>query len=371
MAIAEMYPETSNRLQSVDALRGIVMAQRLISWPMVPAVASLPAGPIRNAINRQIHHVPWHGLSWIDFSFAGYVMLLGLSISLSLRKIRDSPENVAGVYSRVLRRAALLFVLGIFYNGGVTESWPDIRLMGVLQRLAICYLIGAFLFLHLRPTGRYALLAVILVSYWAILVLVPVPGGSTDPFAMEGNLAAWVDSQWLPGRKYFGAWDPEGLLTTLPAIGSCLVGMLWGDLLQGPGKSFDKVLWLAGGGLLAINAGYLWDLVLPINKSLWTSSYVMVTAGIGSLLLAGCYLVADVWQRPQVMFPFIVIGRNLLVAFLVTGLIPLDSLVGRVAGGDVARFLGAAGPFFAAGVEILFVWLLLHWMYVKGIVVKI
>tara|TARA_R110002072_G_scaffold243821_2_gene403041 strand:- start:8088 stop:9188 length:1101 start_codon:yes stop_codon:yes gene_type:complete len=366
-----MVPENSDRLQAVDALRGLVMAQRLISWPLVPAVASLPHGAFRDAVSRQIHHTPWHGLSWIDFSFAGYVMLMGLSISLSLRKVRESPETRRQAYSKILRRSGILFALGVFYNGGFTEPWPDIRLMGVLQRLAICYVTGAILFLHLRTEWRNLLLVAILGGYWAILAFVPVPGGSSGDFSFEGNLAAWTDSQWLPGRKHFGTWDPEGLLTTLPAIGSCLVGMLWGDLLQGPKKSFDKVVWLAGGGLLAINVGCLWDLVLPINKSLWTSSYVVVTAGIGSILLAGCYLVADVWQRPQVLFPFVVIGRNLLVAFLVTGLIPLDPLVERVAGGDVARILGAAGPFFAAGIEILFVWLLLHWMYVKGIVIKI
>jgi predicted acyltransferase len=346
------------------------MAQRLIGLPLIPAIASLPPGWFRDIVTPQLHHATWHGLTWVDFSFAGYVMIMGLAISLAFRRQADGTQR-RNPYPRILRRTVLLFALGLIYNGGFSHEWPDIRLAGVLQRMAICYFVGAVIYLNSPKKFRYALLPTILIAYWLLMAFVPSPSGVAGDYSFEGNLAAWVDRRFLPGRAYFGSWDPEGILTTIPAIASCLAGMLWGDLLQSQLRTSDKLIWFFGGGLVAINLGVLWDIVFPINKSLWTSSYVLVTAGIGSLVLGLCYCLADVFSKGKWLFPFVVIGRNVLVAFLVMGLIPLAPLAQRFVGGDVARLLGQIAPFAEATVESVLVWLLLYLLYRHEIVVKV
>lgn len=358
------------RLECVDAFRGIVMARMLIGVPLIPAIASLPPSWFRDIVNQQLHHATWHGLTWVDFSFAAYVMIMGLGISLSLRPQGDGTTRKSP-YPKILRRTALLFLLGLIYNGGFSHKWPDIRIAGILQRMAVCYIVGAVIYLNAPRRLRYALLPVILVGYWLLMAFVPVPGGTAGDFSFEGNLAAWVDRQFLSGRAYYGSWDPEGILTTLPAIASCLIGMLWGDLLLSKLRPGDKLVWFFVGGLATINLGILWDLVFPINKSLWTSSYVLVTAGIGSIVLGVCYWLADVLLKGRWLFPFVVIGRNVLLAFLVVGIIPIQPLAQRLVGGDVGLFFGQLAPFAQAATETLLVWLLLYWLYRREIVVKV
>ncbi len=358
------------RLGCVDAFRGIVLARWLIGVPLIPAVAMLPSGPGRDLLNEQLHHATWNGLTWVDFSFAAYVMIMGLGISLTLRPSADGTPR-PNPYPRILRRTALLFLLGLIYNGGFSHKWPDIRIAGVLQRLAVCYFCGALIYLHVPRTARYALVPIILVAYWLIMAFVPVPGGKAGDLSFDGNLAAWVDQQFLPGRAFFGKWDPEGILTTLPAMASCLIGMIWGDLLLSQASQNNKLAWLLGAGLGLINLGVLLDTVFPINKSLWSSSYVLVTAGIGSLVLGMCYLVFDVLGQGRWLFPFVVIGRNVLLAFLLIGLVPMQPLAQRFVGGDIAELLGRFAPVVQAATESLLIWLLLYWCYRRNISIRV
>jgi predicted acyltransferase len=361
----------AGRLLAIDAMRGLVMANLVLLRPLLPAVAGMPSGPLRNFLNQQLHHSAWHGLTETDVTFAAFVMMMGIMIPMSLRRhIRDGDGRRA-LYGKILKRSVVLFGLGVLYNGGFSHAWPDIRLAGILQRLAICYMAGAVIYLNCNKWVRIALTPAILLGYWGVMALVAVPGGTPGDYTFEGNLATWVDRHYLPGRAFFGTWDPEGILTTIPALASCLIGILWGDLLQSRCGTPEKLVWLAGGGLVAINVGVIWDSNFPINKNLWTSSYVLVTAGIASLVLATCYLIADVWKRPGWLFPLIVIGTNLLPAYLITGMIPLKPLVARLVGGDVAAVLGTAAPLVAGMVEVALVWGALYWMYRRNLVLKV
>jgi len=325
---------------------------------------------MRDAIQSQLHHSAWHGLTWVDFSFAGYVMILGLAIALSLGPRADgSPRPVS--HFKIIRRSVLLFLLGVLYNGGFSKPWPDVRLAGVLQRLAFCYLVVALLYCHASRHIRYGLIPILLLGYWGLMALVAPPGGTAGDYSYEGNLAAWVDRQFLPGRTFYHGWDPEGLLSTIPALASCLIGTVWGDLLVARRRPADRLLPLFVAGMLLINLGVLWDAVFPINKSLWTSSYVLTTAGIGSLMLGLCVLIADVWQQGRLLFPFVVIGRNVLLAYLILGMIPLQTLSARLVGGDVARALGGSAATVQAATESLLIWLFLYWLYRKGITIRL
>lgn len=363
-------PERSaTRLQGVDAMRGIVMSGIVLVQPLVPAVAALPDSALRDTLITQLHHSAWHGLTKADVSFGLFVMLLGMMIAISMRRRLMDETTLWKIHVQILRRAGALFALGVLYNGGFSAPWSDIRWTGVLQRLGILYFCGATLYVHLPRGLRYVLVPCILLAYWMLLALVPVDG--TDPYSFEGNLAAWVDARLLPGRAYYGRWDPEGIVTTLPALASCLIGMMWADLATSGMKSSNKVLWLAMAGILAIDIGAMWSDIFPINKHLWTSSYVLAVAGIGSVLLAACLLIADVWGLARMLFPFIVVGRNLLLAFILPELIAVDSLAKRLVGGDVAVALGQLAPWVAGFVEAAVIWLFLYWLYRKGLIVKL
>ena len=271
--------------------------------------------------------------------------------------------------------AAIVIAAGesspFLYNGGFSERWPDIRICGVLQRMAICYFAAAVIYLYTSVWHRIIIVFSLLMTYWGVMALVPRPGGTGGDFSFNGNLAAWIDSQFLPGRLYYGSWDPEGLLTTVPAIGSAVIGLLWGDLLFSNKSPIQKVLWFCTCGLFAINVGVAWDFVFPINKPLWTSSFVMMCAGLGSVVLGICYLLIEILQWRRLFFPFEVIGRNLLTAFMIMGLIPLSGIALRICGGDVAWLLGPAALFVAALTEAMLVWLILLFLYRHNISIRI
>ena len=184
-----------------------------------------------NIIGGQFEHAEWEGLHFYDLIFPLFIFVTGVAIVFSLTRLVEQ-ESKFTAHWRVLRRSLLLFALGLVYYGSVSESWPDIRLLGVLNRIALCYLFTSLLFLNLRLLGLIVVFVAILAGYWALMTFVPVSWIGMGSYAKDANLANWIDAQYLPGRKWNGAWDPEGLLSTLPAIGTCLLGVFAGLLLK-------------------------------------------------------------------------------------------------------------------------------------------
>jgi predicted acyltransferase len=255
----------------------------------------------------------------------------------------------------VLRRSLLLFALGLLYYGGMSKHWPDIRLVGVLQRIAVCYLVASFLFLSFRWRGMVSALILLLGGYWALMTFVPVPGVGTGSYAMDANLANWIDLNYLPGMKWNVTRDPEGLLSTLPAIGSCLLGMLAGLLLHERRiEPQQKSLWLIGAGLLAVVTGYLWGLQFPIIKQIWTSSFVLVAGGYSAILLGVFYQFIDVWEWRKWSTVFVWIGTNAIALYMLGNAMNYyETIATRFVGGDFADFLdthvtAGTGHLFAA-----------------------
>ena len=277
-------------------------------------------------------HVHWEGFRFYDFVFPLFIFIMGVAIALSVPRLVER-EGLAGAYARVLRRALILYVLGLIYYGGISEHWDDIRWLGVLQRIALCYLFGSLLFLHLGWRGLTVALVTLLVGYWALMTFVPVPGIGAGSFAPDANLANWIDWQYLPGRLWDKTRDPEGLLSTLPAIGTCLIGVLAGLLLKNDKVAPQgKTLWLIGAGIVMIAAGYLWALQFPIIKSIWTSTFVLVAGGWSAILLGVMYQIVDVWGYERWATVFVWIGANaILLYFLneIVGYAPLAQPPGR------------------------------------------
>jgi len=323
-------------------------------------------------------------LRFYDLIFPLFIFVTGVAIVFSLTRLVEQ-ESRSNAHWRVLRRSLLLFALGLVYEGvskswpdsGVSESWPDIRLLGVLNRIALCYLFTSLLFLNLRLPGLIVAFAAILAGYWALMTFVPVSGIGVGSYAKDANLANWIDAQYLPGRKWNGAWDPEGLLSTLPAIGTCLLGVFAGLLLKEPSlQPHQKTLWLIGAGAAMIALGVLWGLQFPIVKNIWTSSYVLVCGGSSALLLGVFHQVIDAWEWRSWATIFIWIGASAITLYLINGIVGFKPLATRLVGGDVGSFVDShltpgAGSFLAHAVGLLLAVALAGFLYRRKIFLRV
>ena len=336
---------TRTRVASLDALRGFSIFWILGGDGAIWALDQMSAGkgPIVSSIGHfigtQFTHVAWEGFRFYDFIFPLFIFVTGVSIVFSLTPLVER-EGMSSAHLRVLRRALLLYGLGLIYYGGVSEHWHDIRFVGILQRIALCYLFASLLFLNLSLRGLMVAFALLLLGYWALMTFVPVPGIGAGFFSLDANLANWLDANYLPGRIWDRTRDPEGMLSTLPAIGSCLLGVFAGSLLKTERLTPQhKVLWLIGIGAILVPAGYLWGLQFPVIKAIWTSSFVLVAGGYSFLLLALWYQVIDVSGYRRWSTIFVWIGANAITLYFLNSLMSFERLAVRFVGGDVGLLL--------------------------------
>jgi predicted acyltransferase len=296
----------------VDALRGLtVAAMVLVNNP----------GTWR-AIYPPLRHANWHGWTPTDVIFPFFVYIVGVAIPLALGPRLERGERSA-VLRKVIRRSIVIFGLGLILNGFPWYDWATIRIPGVLQRIAACYLVAAVIYLFTSTRAQAVITAVLLVGYWLVMALVPVPGYGAGDLSPAGNLAAYIDRAVLGPHiwQYAKVYDPEGILSTVPAIATALLGVLTGTGLRG-GRSTDVVAGrLTIAGIAGIVAGELWGFWFPINKSLWTSSYVVLTAGLALIALALCYWLVEVRAYRRWAIPFAVLGVNALVLFFLSTLV--------------------------------------------------
>ena len=355
---------------SLDALRGFDMFWILGADSFVYALqATTQTAPTR-FLATQLDHAEWSGFHFYDLIFPLFVFMMGVSTVFSLTKIIEREGRAAAV-KRVLKRGVLLFVVALIYSGGFTNPWPDMRLMGVLNRIALCYTAGGLLFIFFKPRTIAVIAAALLLGYWALLARVPfpdvrpIPGGDTvitreagftnvtqlnmtstnlirGSYVQGVNLTDYLDQKYLPGRKYDGTYDPEGLLSTLPAIVSGLLGIFAGLLLRNKSVPDDrKVFWLLGAGLASATLGWMWSIEFPVIKKIWTSSYVLVAGGYSAMLLGAFYWVVDVKKWRTWCQPFVWIGMNPITLYLASnfmGGLGFEKLARRLAGGPVKHF---------------------------------
>jgi predicted acyltransferase len=336
----------NSRLASLDALRGFDMMFIMGGDSIGHALEHWKAaesGPLQ-VLAQQLNHVAWEGFRFYDLIFPLFVFIAGVSLVFALAKAEERGGKAAAA-RRVIKRGVILYLIGIIYYGGWgneiagREGIEGIRLFGVLQRIAICYLCAGLLYLYLKPRGLLFAAVGLLGGYWALMSFVPMPGLDQVSFEEGKNLANWVDSKYVPFFKWDGSHDPEGLLSTLPAIGTCLLGVFVGMFLRCPKTTEQqKVLWLAGAGVAAIVLGYFWGLQFPVIKKLWTSSYVLVAAGWSALFMALFYWAIDVKGHSRWAQPFIWIGLNPITIYLLGNIMNFDDLVGRVLGGPIKGF---------------------------------
>lgn len=337
------------RLVSLDALRGFDMLWILGGDSIGGAMAGLKAGPVAAGVARQLDHVPWEGFRFYDLIFPLFVFMVGVSIVFSMTRL-IAKEGKDQAFQRILKRGVVLYVLGVLvYNADhhdfVWKTVDDIRLMGVLQRLALCYLITGVLFLVCGLRTLVGITIAILLGYWALLTFVPAPGRASVSFDEGQNIVNWVDAHYLPFRKWDGDHDPEGLLSTLPAVASCLIGVfagMWMVRKEVPDLRKLRMLLAAGVALLVL--GYGGGQFSPIIKKLWTPTYVLVAGGWSLLLLGLFFWVIDIrgWQRWA--RPFVWIGMNPITLYLLVHVMSFDDIASKLVGGPVASSLDARIP---------------------------
>jgi predicted acyltransferase len=366
----KISPVPAQRLTSLDALRGFDMFWILGADSLVYALHETSSNPVTKFIAEQLDHAEWAGFQFYDLIFPMFVFIMGVSTVFSLTKIIEREGRAAAV-KRVLIRGILLFIVGLIYSGGFTNPWPDMRLMGVLNRIALVYTFGGLAFCFLKTRGLIALAVSILLGYWALLAQVPFPDvrptpGGDATITREGgfkkisdlnmastnlihgtyiqgvNLANYVDQKYLPGRKYDGTYDPEGLLSTIPAFATGLLGIFAGLFLRKQSVPAAKTAaLLIGAGAASAAVGWLWGMEFPVIKKLWTSSYVLVAGGYSAMLLGAFYWLVDVKQKTTWCQPFIWIGMNPITLYLASnfmGGLGFHKLANRLAGGPVKSF---------------------------------
>ena len=333
----------TGRIASIDALRGFnifwILGADAVVWSLNDMVRDTkPAlSALGSFLNTQMTHAEWEGFHFYDFIFPLLIFVTGVAIVLSLPRLVKR-EGKARTYIRVSRRALILYGLGLIFYGGIGRHWSDVRLLGVLQRIALCYLFASLVFLNCQVRGIVVALVSLLAGYWAMMTFVPVPGIGAGSFAPDANLANWIDGHWLPGWKWDITRDPEGLLSTLPSIGTCLLGVLAGLLVTNPQlQGRQKSLLLIAAGIPLIVAGYLWGLQFPIIKVIWTSSFVLVAGGFSLILLGVLHQIIDVWGYKRWATMFIWIGANALTLYFINN-VTTDEFALRLGGGTVSTF---------------------------------
>jgi predicted acyltransferase len=362
---------SDERVVSVDVLRGFDMFWIVGGSAIIYALDDFGSNPVIAFFANQVEHREWEGFVFEDFIFPLFAFLVGMAVVFSVGKIIQR-EGKVGAYRRIFKRFALMFLLGIFYNGGFSHGLDGLRLMGVLQRLALCYLATALLFCHFKPKALIGVCAALLLGYWAWLSFVPVPGLGTASFAKDANWSNYIDSRLLPFSKTDGTWDAEGLLSTLPAIGTCLLGAFAGLFLKNLNVPANrKGLYLIGVGVLGICAGYLWGLQFPIIKKIWTSSFVILAGGYSCLALGIFYQIIDVWKIRAWTTPFLWIGSNALAIYLVCNIVKFEKIAGRLIGEGYFAPPGGWGSMSETIIRLGLVVLLAGFLYRKKIFIRI
>ncbi|MEO8351873.1 MAG: DUF5009 domain-containing protein [Chthoniobacteraceae bacterium] len=363
----------TQRVMSIDALRGLDMFFIVGMEEVFQALSQM--FPMTPSLNDRLQHAPWAGFHFYDLIFPLFAFIVGTSLVFSLSKsVAIDGRNQASL--KIIKRSFLLFILGILTYGGIGGGIDHLRLLGVLQRLALCYCVAGLAFVWMKPRALVVLTISLLVGYWAMLTFIPVPRFGAGSFAEGQNLTNWIDKMYLPFRRWDGDHDPEGLLSTLPAIASSLLGVFAGLLIKNPSvEPARKVRLLVLWGCAGVAAGLLWHLQFPIIKKIWSSSFVLLTAGISSLLLAGLYHVIDIKNHRAWCRPFVWIGMNAITIYLIAHFVDLDAIAKCIVGGEIHSALDhvhhGLGALVTALLALCFSFLICRFLFNRKIFLRV
>jgi predicted acyltransferase len=374
------------RLLSLDALRGFDMFWIMSGEGVVHALAKATGWPLMVWMSGQLHHTEWNGITFYDMIFPLFLFIAGVSMPYSMGG-KAGKHGVAypyllpstakrEIYGSMIRRTIILLFLGMVVNGLFKfNGLENTRFASVLGRIGLAWFFAGVIYLNFNVRGQVLWFGILLLGYWAAMELIPVPGYGAGVLTMNGSLESYIDRLLLPGRLHDKVHDPEGILSTIPAIGTAMLGIFTGQFLKL--ESAKWPMWKKGVGLLAagillIGLGLLWNIAFPINKRLWTSSFVLFVGGWSLVFLSVFYLVIDVAGYRKWAFPFVLIGVNSIVIYLAAeGMVDFQHTANFFFGGIIGYLAQSWQPVWAA-ISIVFVQLaLLYFLYRNKIFLKI
>ncbi len=317
----------TDRLVSLDVFRGITIAGMvLVNNPGTWAHIYWP-----------LQHAQWHGWTPTDLVFPFFLFIVGVAITLAFGSRVESGRSTRDLYLKVIKRSLIIFAIGLFLNAFPYFGLSELRIPGVLQRIAVCYFFASIIFLNTKIRTQVGITIALLLIYWVLVKFIPAPGFAAGDLTKEGSLPSFVDRVvfgkhvWAQAKVY----DPEGLLSTIPALATTLIGVLTGHWLRTKNSSYEKVAGMFVGGAICVAVGWAWNSFFPINKALWTSSYVLFSGGLALQFLALCYWVIDIKGYRRWAKPFEIFGVNAIALYVGAGI--MAELLG------VIKMTGSAG----------------------------
>lgn len=314
---------TTERLYSLDALRGFDMFWIMGAEEIFHGMAKATGSPFWGAIANELTHPAWNGFHFYDLIFPLFLFMSGVATPYSVGRALEKGKTRQQMLWRVVKRGLILVLLGIIYNNGLEiKPIAEIRFGSVLGRIGLGYMFANIIALYTKQRGQVAWFCGILIGYWLLLKFTSAPGFPPGDLTMEGNFASYVDRLLMPGKLYLGIHDPEGIMSTIPAVATGLLGILTGSFLKNyPLTPAKKSLYMAVTGIIFIGLAHLWNLDFPINKNLWTSSFAMNVGGYSLILLALFYYIIDVKGYKKWAFFFKVIGMNSILIYISEGFV--------------------------------------------------
>lgn len=371
-------PAAGDRLVSLDVFRGITIAGMvLVNNPGTWSHIYWPLG-----------HAAWHGWTPTDLVFPFFLFIVGVAITLAFGRRVETGGSKRDLYIKVIKRTLIIFGIGLFLNAFPYFNFSELRIPGVLQRIAVCYFFASIIFLNTKWHTQVIITIALLIIYWLMMTLIPAPGYAAGDLSKEGSLASYIDRVvfgkhvWAQAKVY----DPEGLLSTVPALATTLMGVLTGHWLRSRKTAYEKVAGMFVVGAMCVAVGWALNSFFPINKALWTSSYVLFTGGLALQFLALCYWIIDIKGYRRWAKPFEVFGLNAIALYVGAGLMAELLGVIKLTGPDGSRiplqrwiydnlFASWASPINASlafAIAFVLVWLGLMWiLYKRKIFLKV
>jgi predicted acyltransferase len=364
-------PAGAARLQSLDALRGLDMLFLVGISGVIVALGKTYDNRAIQILAGQMRHTQWQGFHLLDLVFPLFIFVGGTSIPFALSKRLEEGYSRTKLHMHIVRRSLLLFFLGLVQNGLLGFDFANMHYTGVLQRIAVAYLFAALIVLNSSVRKQAAIAGSLLVGYWLLMTLVPVPGHGAGVITPEGNLHTYIDQRFLPGKFYKGeCFDEDGLLQQISSIAVCLAGALAGHWLRSRQTPERKAYALLAAGAACIVVSLVWNLSFPIIFRLWSSSYAMLTIGISAVLLSVFYWIIDVKEYRRWAFPFVVVGLNAITIYLAPLLIDFNKIVDFFVRGFISH-LGSFKVVFIAICILAAKWLFVYFLYRKRIFLKV
>lgn len=362
------------RLDSLDALRGFDMFFIVGGSVLIKALAKLFPSDFSTFASTQMSHMDWHGFAFYDMIFPLFLFIAGVSFPFSLDKSREIGTSNRKVIQKVIIRAFKLFLLGLVINKALWLDFGNIRYASVLGRIGIAWMFGAIIYVYGGRKWSAIIGGILLIGYYFLAAFVPspeIPPGASV-FSPEGSVICWFDANFLPGKVLEKGFDPEGILSTIPAITTALMGILTGAFLKNQScKQMCKVYVMFAAAAVLVIVGLLWNEIFPINKKLWTSSYVCLAGGLSMFLLAFFYLIIDVLKFKKWAFFFRVIGLNSITIYVAQRVFSFHHMTNFLGGGTVNLFPENARPVVYAFLYLAIIWFFLYFLYRRKIFIKV